>query len=122
MASWKQHLRLEFDFDIGIYPGAGAFVCGESTALMYSLEGKRGMPAIKPPRSTEAGLWSQPTVLNNVETFANVPAIIRNGAKWFAENWNQGSKGNKGLCFGRLGEKCRLSRSPHGDHSPDDRL
>ena len=62
-----------FDFDIGIYPGAGAFVCGESTALMYSLEGKRGMPRIKPPRSTEAGLWGQPTVLNNVETFANVP-------------------------------------------------
>ncbi len=84
-----------FDFDIGIYPGAGAFVCGESTALMYSLEGKRGMPRIKPPRSTEAGLWSQPTVLNNVETFANVPAIIRNGGKWFAAIGTQGSKGTK---------------------------
>ncbi len=84
-----------FDFDIGIYPGAGAFVCGESTALMYSLEGKRGMPRIKPPRSTEAGLWSQPTVLNNVETFANVPAIIRNGGKWFSEIGTKGSKGTK---------------------------
>ena len=88
-------LGSSFDFDIGIYPGAGAFVCGESTALMYSLEGKRGMPRIKPPRSTEAGLWSQPTVLNNVETFANVPAIIRNGAKWFAEIGTKGSKGTK---------------------------
>jgi NADH:ubiquinone oxidoreductase subunit F (NADH-binding)/(2Fe-2S) ferredoxin len=84
-----------FAFDIGIYPGAGAFVCGESTALMYSLEGKRGMPRIKPPRSTEAGLWGQPTVLNNVETFANVPAILRNGGKWFASIGTKGSKGTK---------------------------
>jgi len=91
----KNVLGSGFDFDIGIYPGAGAFVCGESTALMYSLEGKRGMPRIKPPRSTEAGLWSQPTVLNNVETFANVPAIIRNGGKWFAEIGTKGSKGTK---------------------------
>jgi NADH:ubiquinone oxidoreductase subunit F (NADH-binding)/NAD-dependent dihydropyrimidine dehydrogenase PreA subunit/(2Fe-2S) ferredoxin len=91
----KNILGSGFDFDIGIYPGAGAFVCGESTALMYSLEGKRGMPRIKPPRSTEAGLWSQPTVLNNVETFANVPAVIRNGGKWFAEIGTKGSKGTK---------------------------
>jgi len=91
----KNILGSGFDFDIGIYPGAGAFVCGESTALMYSLEGKRGMPRIKPPRSTEAGLWSQPTVLNNVETFANVPAILRNGGKWFAEIGTKGSKGTK---------------------------
>jgi NADH:ubiquinone oxidoreductase subunit F (NADH-binding)/NAD-dependent dihydropyrimidine dehydrogenase PreA subunit/(2Fe-2S) ferredoxin len=91
----KNILGSGFDFDIDIYPGAGAFVCGESTALMYSLEGKRGMPRIKPPRSTEAGLWSQPTVLNNVETFANVPAIIRNGGKWFAEIGTKGSKGTK---------------------------
>ena len=91
----KDILGSGFDFDISIYPGAGAFVCGESTALMYSLEGKRGMPRIKPPRSTEAGLWSQPTVLNNVETFANVPAIIRNGGKWFASIGTKGSKGTK---------------------------
>jgi NADP-reducing hydrogenase subunit HndC len=91
----KNILGSDFDFDIGIYPGAGAFVCGESTALMYSLEGKRGMPRIKPPRSTEAGLWGQPTVLNNVETFANIPAIIRNGGKWFASIGTKGSKGTK---------------------------
>jgi len=84
-----------FDFDIEIYPGAGAFVCGESTALMYSLEGKRGMPRIKPPRSTEAGLWGQPTVLNNVETFANVAPIILNGGQWFASLGTKGSKGTK---------------------------
>jgi NADH:ubiquinone oxidoreductase subunit F (NADH-binding)/(2Fe-2S) ferredoxin/NAD-dependent dihydropyrimidine dehydrogenase PreA subunit len=84
-----------FDFDIGIYPGAGAFVCGESTALMYSLEGKRGMPRIKPPRSTEAGLWGQPTVLNNVETFANVSSILLHGSSWFASMGTAGSKGTK---------------------------
>jgi NADH:ubiquinone oxidoreductase subunit F (NADH-binding)/(2Fe-2S) ferredoxin/NAD-dependent dihydropyrimidine dehydrogenase PreA subunit len=91
----KNILRSHFDFDISIYPGAGAFVCGESTALMYSLEGKRGMPRIKPPRSTEAGLWGQPTVLNNVETFANVPAILLNGGTWFASMGTSGSKGTK---------------------------
>lgn len=84
-----------FDFDVEIYPGAGAFVCGESTALMYSLEGRRGMPRIKPPRSAEAGLWGLPTNLNNVETFANVPSIILNGASWFAGIGTEGSKGTK---------------------------
>jgi len=91
----KRILGSHFDFDIGIYPGAGAFVCGESTALMYSLEGKRGMPRIKPPRSTEAGLWGQPTVLNNVETLANIPMIVRNEGKWFASLGTSGSKGTK---------------------------
>jgi NADH:ubiquinone oxidoreductase subunit F (NADH-binding)/(2Fe-2S) ferredoxin/NAD-dependent dihydropyrimidine dehydrogenase PreA subunit len=84
-----------FNFDIEIYPGAGAFVCGESTALMYSIEGKRGMPRIKPPRSAEAGLWNQPTNLNNVETFANVNPIILNGGDWFASIGTEGSKGTK---------------------------
>ncbi len=83
------------NFDIEIYPGAGAFVCGESTALMFSIEGKRGMPRIKPPRSAEAGLWNKPTNLNNVETFANVNPIILNGAEWFASIGTEGSKGTK---------------------------
>ncbi len=91
----KDILGSGFDFDISIYPGAGAFVCGESTALMYSLEGRRGMPRIKPPRSTEAGLWGQPTVLNNVETFANVPPILLKGGQWFASLGTEGSKGTK---------------------------
>ncbi len=84
-----------FNFDIEIAPGAGAFVCGESTALMYSIEGKRGMPRIKPPRSAEAGLWNQPTNLNNVETFANINPIILNGGEWFASIGTEGSKGTK---------------------------
>ena len=84
-----------FSFDASVYPGAGAFVCGESTALMHSLEGKRGMPRVKPPRSAEAGLWGMPTVLNNVETFANVPQIILNGAKWFNSLGTEKSKGTK---------------------------
>ncbi|MEJ2715768.1 MAG: NADH-ubiquinone oxidoreductase-F iron-sulfur binding region domain-containing protein, partial [Deltaproteobacteria bacterium] len=88
-------LDSDFNFDIEIYPGAGAFVCGESTALMFSIEGKRGMPRIKPPRSAEAGLWNQPTNLNNVETFANVNPIILNGADWFASIGTEGSKGTK---------------------------
>jgi len=84
-----------FDFDAYVYPGAGAFVCGESTALMFSLEGKRGMPRAKPPRSAESGLWGQPTVLNNVETFANIPQIMLHGAKWFNSLGTEKSKGTK---------------------------
>jgi len=84
-----------FDFDIDIYPGAGAFVCGESTALMFSVEGKRGMPRTKPPRSTESGLWGKPTCLNNVETFANIPQIIINGGAWFNAIGAEDSTGTK---------------------------
>ena len=110
----KNILGSGFDFDIGVYPGAGAFVCGESTALMYSLEGKRGMPRIKPPRSTEAGLWGQPTVLNNVETFANVPAIIRNGGKWFASVGTKGSKGTKVFALAGAVKNVGLVEVPMG--------
>jgi NADH:ubiquinone oxidoreductase subunit F (NADH-binding)/(2Fe-2S) ferredoxin/NAD-dependent dihydropyrimidine dehydrogenase PreA subunit len=91
----KDILGSGFDFDIAIAPGAGAFVCGESTALMFSIEGKRGMPRIKPPRSAEAGLWNQPTNLNNVETFANLNPLILNGGEWFASIGTEGSKGTK---------------------------
>ena len=91
----KDILGKGFDFDIEIYPGAGAFVCGESTALMYSIEGKRGMPRIKPPRSSEAGLWNRPTNLNNVETFANIGSIILKGADWYSSIGTEGSKGTK---------------------------
>jgi NADH:ubiquinone oxidoreductase subunit F (NADH-binding)/NAD-dependent dihydropyrimidine dehydrogenase PreA subunit/(2Fe-2S) ferredoxin len=110
----KNILGSGFDFDIGIYPGAGAFVCGESTALMYSLEGKRGMPRIKPPRSTEAGLWGQPTVLNNVETFANIPAIIRKGGKWFASIGTKGSKGTKVFALAGAVKNVGLVEVPMG--------
>jgi NADH-quinone oxidoreductase subunit F/NAD(P)H dehydrogenase (quinone)/NADP-reducing hydrogenase subunit HndC len=84
-----------FDFDIEIYQGAGAFVCGEETALMTSLEGKRGMPRPRPPFPAYQGLWKKPTILNNVETYANVPPIILNGAAWFNRLGTEGSKGTK---------------------------
>ena len=84
-----------FNFDIEIYQGAGAFVCGESTALMRSIEGKRGMPRPRPPQSAVKGLWEKPTVLNNVETYANVPQIILNGADWFKTLGTEKSTGTK---------------------------
>ncbi len=84
-----------FDLDIEIYQGAGAFVCGEETALMASIEGKRGMPRAKPPFPAVKGLWMRPSVLNNVETFANVPPIILNGAEWFSSLGSEKSKGTK---------------------------
>ena len=72
-----------FSFKIHINRGAGAFVCGEGSALTASIEGNRGMPRVKPPRTVEHGLFDKPTVLNNVETYANVPGIINRGAAWF---------------------------------------
>ena len=75
--------------------GAGAFVCGEETALIHSIEGERGQPRIRPPYPTESGLWGKPTVINNVETFANVPAIINFGADWFARIGTEDSGGTK---------------------------
>lgn len=84
-----------FDFDIQIREGAGAFVCGEETALIMSIEGKRGMPRIRPPFPSEAGLWEKPTSINNVETFANVPWIILNGADSFNQYGTETSKGTK---------------------------
>ncbi len=85
----------EFNFDIKIKLGAGAFVCGEETALIASIEGKRGMPRARPPFPVESGLWGKPTVINNVETLANVPTIIKNGAEWFSSLGTENSKGTK---------------------------
>jgi NADH-quinone oxidoreductase subunit F len=84
-----------FDFNIEIKLGAGAFVCGEETALIHSIEGKRGEPTTKPPFPAESGLWGKPTCVNNVETLANVPAIMIKGAKWFADFGTKLSKGTK---------------------------
>ncbi|MGF1520563.1 MAG: NADH-ubiquinone oxidoreductase-F iron-sulfur binding region domain-containing protein [Nodosilinea sp.] len=84
-----------FDFRVDLRIGAGAFVCGEETALMASIEGKRGMPRPRPPYPAESGLWSCPTLINNVETFANIAPIIRNGADWFAAIGTEHSKGTK---------------------------
>jgi bidirectional [NiFe] hydrogenase diaphorase subunit len=84
-----------FDFRIDIRIGAGAYVCGEETALMASIEGKRGVPSPRPPYPAERGLWGFPTLINNVETFANIAPIIRNGADWFASIGTEKSKGTK---------------------------
>jgi bidirectional [NiFe] hydrogenase diaphorase subunit len=84
-----------FDFRVDIRIGAGAFVCGEETALMASIEGKRGTPRPRPPYPAESGLWGFPTLINNVETFANIAPIIRNGADWFAGIGTEKSKGTK---------------------------
>ena len=84
-----------FDFNIEIKLGAGAFVCGEETALIHSLEGNRGEPTKKPPFPSESGYKGKPTSVNNVETFANIPPIILNGAKWFSSIGTENSKGTK---------------------------
>ncbi|MDI6751350.1 MAG: NADH-quinone oxidoreductase subunit NuoF [bacterium] len=91
----KNILGSGFDFDLEIYQGAGAFVCGEETALMTSIEGKRGMPRPRPPFPAHKGLWQKPTVLNNVETLANIPQIILQGGKWYASLGTEKSKGTK---------------------------
>jgi bidirectional [NiFe] hydrogenase diaphorase subunit len=91
----SQIFESPFHFRIDLRIGAGAFVCGEETALMGSIEGKRGTPRPRPPYPAEHGLWGFPTLINNVETFANIPAIIRNGAEWFAKIGTEKSKGTK---------------------------
>jgi NADH:ubiquinone oxidoreductase subunit F (NADH-binding) len=84
-----------FSFDIALKEGAGAFVCGEETAMIASLEGKRGQPRPRPPFPATSGLWGKPTTINNVETLANVPAIMAKGADWFARYGTEKSKGTK---------------------------
>jgi NADH-quinone oxidoreductase subunit F len=90
-----QILNSDFDFDLQIMEGAGAFVCGEETALLASMEGHRGMPHLRPPFPAESGLWERPTLINNVETYALVPWILRNGSAAFAELGTSTSKGTK---------------------------
>jgi len=89
-----------FDFDIDVRLGAGAFVCGEETALLTSIEGNRGEPKTKPPFPANKGLFGQPTIINNVETLANIPQIILKGAEWFASMGTEGSKGTKVFALG----------------------
>ena len=100
----KNILGSGFDFDLEIRLGAGAFVCGEETALIHSIEGERGQPRVRPPYPTESGLWGKPTVINNVETFANVPAVINYGADWFARIGTAKSGGTK--VFALVGKIC----------------
>lgn len=91
----KNILGSGFDFDLEIRLGAGAFVCGEETALLRSIEGQRGMPTPKPPFPAQSGLWGKPTIINNVETWANIPVILTKGASWFNKIGTEDSKGTK---------------------------
>ena len=96
----KNIFGTDFEFDVEVRLGAGAFVCGEETALLASIEGKSGHPRLKPPFPANAGLWMKPTLINNVETFANVPKIILNGSKWYSEIGTENSKGTKVFALG----------------------
>ncbi|GAG15040.1 unnamed protein product, partial [marine sediment metagenome] len=91
----KDILGTGFGFEIRIVRGAGAFVCGEETALMASIEGKKGEPRQRPPFPIQKGLWGRPTNINNVETWANIPVIINNGAEWYSKIGTEHSKGTK---------------------------
>ena len=104
----------DFSFDLYIKYGAGAFVCGEETALIRSIEGKRGMPTYKPPFPAIKGLWQKPTIVNNVETLANVPAIIRQGAAWFKKVGTAGSPGTKVFALAGKISKVGLIEVPMG--------
>ncbi|MCG8618586.1 MAG: 4Fe-4S binding protein [Desulfobacterales bacterium] len=104
-----------FDFEIRIFQGAGAFVCGESTALTLSIEGKRGMPKVAPrPRTTEEGLFDKPTLLNNVKTFSYVPQILNRGGDWFASFGTEKSKGTAVFALTGMVNNCGLIEVPMG--------
>lgn len=104
------------DFRVNLKEGAGAFVCGEETALIASIEGKRGMPRVRPPFPVESGLWGHPTCINNVETLANVPWIVLHGAEPFKALGTSGSKGTKSLRSRGQDKAGRACRGADGDH------
>jgi NADP-reducing hydrogenase subunit HndC len=110
----KNIFGTDFSFDIDLRLGAGAFVCGEETALMTSIEGNRGEPRPRPPFPAEKGLFQKPTILNNVETYANIPQIILNGAQWFASMGTEKSKGTKVFALGGKIHNTGLVEVPMG--------
>lgn len=110
----KNIFGTNFNFDIDVRLGAGAFVCGEETALLESIEGKRGHPRLKPPYPANSGLWGKPTLINNVETYANVTRIILNGAKWYSSIGTETSKGTKVFALGGNVENIGLVEVPMG--------
>jgi NADH:ubiquinone oxidoreductase subunit F (NADH-binding) len=95
MACWGRNIWARIDFDITLQKGAGAFVCGEETALIASLEGRRGMPRPRPPYPADRGLRGCPTLINNTETFGSVAAIVRHGGAWFHQFGVPGNYGTK---------------------------
>ncbi|MBQ8807932.1 MAG: NADH-quinone oxidoreductase subunit NuoF, partial [Clostridia bacterium] len=110
----KNIFGTDFEFDLGVRLGAGAFVCGEETALMTSIEGNRGEPRPRPPFPAESGLFQKPTVLNNVETYANIPQIILKGADWFASMGTEKSRGTKVFALGGKIKHTGLVEIPMG--------
>lgn len=110
----KNIFNSNFDFDVEIRLGAGAFVCGEETALLESIEGRRGHPRVKPPYPAEAGLWKKPTLINNVETYANITKIILNGADWYSSIGTENSKGTKVFALGGNVNNTGLVEVPMG--------
>ena len=110
----KDILGTNFDFDIDIRLGAGAFVCGEETALLESIEGRRGQPRVKPPYPANKGLFGKPTIINNVETLANVTRIILNGAEWYSSIGTEKSKGTKVFALGGNVNNVGLVEVPMG--------
>jgi len=107
-------IKSGFSLDLKIMPGAGAFVCGEETALIASIEGRRGMPRLRPPYPAQSGLWGKPTLINNVETYAAVPWIIRNGAETFAKLGTDSSKGTKVFALAGKVDRVGLIEVPMG--------
>ena len=110
----KNIFGTDFEFDLSIRLGAGAFVCGEETALLESIEGRRGQPRLKPPFPANKGLWQCPTLINNVETYANIPKIILNGAKWYSSIGTETSKGTKVFALGGNVKNIGLVEVPMG--------
>ncbi|HBM15086.1 MAG TPA: NADH-quinone oxidoreductase subunit F [Lentisphaeria bacterium] len=115
----KNIMGFGFDFEIELRYGAGAFVCGEETALIHSIEGLRGMPTTRPPFPAVAGLWEKPTIVNNVETFANVCAIIRKGAQWYKSIGTETSAGTKVFALAGKINKVGLIEVPMGTNLRD---
>ena len=110
----KNVFGTDFEFDLSIRLGAGAFVCGEETALLESIEGRRGQPRLKPPFPANNGLWQCPTLINNVETYANIPKIILNGADWYSSIGTETSKGTKVFALGGNVKNIGLVEVPMG--------
>ena len=110
----KNIFGTKFDFDVDIRLGAGAFVCGEETALLESIEGKRGQPRVKPPYPAQSGLWGKPTLINNVETYANIAQIILKGAEWYSAIGTETSKGTKVFALGGNVNNIGLVEVPMG--------
>jgi len=110
----EEIIKSGFSLDLKIMPGAGAFVCGEETALIASIEGRRGMPRLRPPYPAQSGLWGKPTLINNVETYSSVPWIIRNGAEAFAGLGTESSKGTKVFALAGKVDRVGLIEVPMG--------